>query len=86
MNGEGELYYETGTFKGTYKNDEKHGPGTLTFTSGRKIEGLWVNGKQEGEGKFISENGKIRIGIWEKGRHVKWIKNSVEEKDQKTQP
>ncbi len=39
MNGEGEFYWLGGKyFKGTYKNDKRHGPGTFKWPDGKELQ------------------------------------------------
>ena len=49
---------------GGFKDDCKHGYGTLYLSNGEYIEGQFYKDLLEGEGKFYQTNGKIVRGIW----------------------
>jgi len=53
-----------------YKNNLKHGKGTMSWRNGRKYCGHWANGKQHGTGHYTSLNGKTINGIWENGKLI----------------
>jgi hypothetical protein len=59
-------------YKGSYKDDKKHGFGSFTWENGRTYEGDWFNGKQHGKGVLIV-NGEKKEGMWENGKRVKFM-------------
>ena len=61
-----------GTYKGDWKDNEKHGFGIEEMSSGNKYEGEWMNGKRHGMGTMWVKKGKISIkqyaGSWAHGK------------------
>ena len=57
-NGYGIYVFEEGSgwdgdrYAGEWKNDEYHGQGTYTWTSGSKYVGEWKNGNMHGQGTY----------------------------------
>ena len=43
-------------YVGTWKNDKKHGKGTLTYPDGSKYEGGFKNDKFSGQGKVLVQS------------------------------
>ena len=65
----GNLYFETGRFKGDkyvgeFKDGKRHGQGTLTLANGNKYVGEWKNGKYHGQGTFTFPSGEKHVGKW----------------------
>jgi len=63
-NGQGTDTSAIGTYEGNWKNDQKHGKGSIKYPSGSVYEGNWVNNKQHGKGKFIYSSGSVYEGDW----------------------
>jgi hypothetical protein len=40
-------------YKGSYRNDRKHGQGTYIWPDGRKYVGEWKNDKRHGKGEYF---------------------------------
>jgi hypothetical protein len=58
MEGEGIKYYERGTYKGQFKNNEENDEkGEFKWPCGSRYIGNWVNGAKNGKGKFIWDDG-----------------------------
>ena len=61
-------YANGGKYVGQFKDEEKHGEGTLTFASGAKYVGQWKDDKMHGLGKYTFANGTVdHDGEWENG-------------------
>jgi len=56
-------------YGGDWRDDIRHGHGTLTYPDGRKFVGEWPNGKKHGQGVRLcpSEGRAKKIGVWERG-------------------
>jgi hypothetical protein len=48
------------------------------LSSGSRFDGEWLNGKKNGKGIY-SSSFEIRKGIWKDGKHLKYLKNNVDE-------
>ena len=51
-------------YEGEYRNDKRHGQGTVTYASGNRYSGEWRNGKRYGRGTFTWINGNRFEGRW----------------------
>ena len=51
----------------SWKDDDKHGQGTLTWADGDQYVGDFVNGKRTGQGTYTDVNGNQYIGEWKDG-------------------
>jgi len=79
--GQGTITYDDGNkYVGEFEFNYMTGQGTFTYTNGDKYVGEWKMNKMHGQGTHTYANGKIKRGIWEKGKLVKRIKISEEEK------
>ncbi|KAA0167057.1 hypothetical protein FNF27_07385 [Cafeteria roenbergensis] len=62
----------TGSYQGEWRNNERHGFGTLTTSNGSKYEGEWVAGKRHGRGtQWVMRDGELQkqyAGDWFEGR------------------
>ncbi|MDC1375862.1 hypothetical protein N8311_02050, partial [bacterium] len=56
--------YSYGKYRGYFKNDLKHGQGTLYYQSGNNYEGQWKNDKKNGQGTLYFKNGNKYEGQW----------------------
>ena len=66
----GEITYSEGkSYKGYFKNDQRHGNGTLVTDSQTKYTGEWELGKMHGQGTLTSKDG-IKKGIWQMGKFI----------------
>ena len=44
-------------YKGNYKDSQRHGQGTFTYTNGAKYSGLWQHNQKHGHGVMVFNNG-----------------------------
>ena len=63
-------------YVGTFKDDQCHGTGTLTFANGDRYIGDWSNNTMHGHGTYEHSNGEKfegewRNGCWYEGDHKK---------------
>jgi hypothetical protein len=72
--GEEKKAWEQGTtYKGEWRNNQKHGYGIQIWANGNKYEGNWLNGSREGAGVFwhkdINSDQLVKVysGNWKKG-------------------
>lgn len=58
MNGVGQFFWQKGVqyFKGEYKDDMKHGKGTIQWSLTRRFRGDWAYGLRHGYGELIEIN------------------------------
>jgi hypothetical protein len=78
--GTGTYTYPNGKYyKGTWKNDKKHGEGKLYFKDGEiSYEGFYKDGKRHGKGKMTDKKGNKYNGDWvENKKHGKGVYKSV---------
>ena len=69
MDGFGEHTSSDGeTYKGNFKNGQKHGFGVSTFKNGSVYEGQFAENKPQGEGKLSLQNGAIYKGLFKDGK------------------
>ena len=54
---------------GEFKDGEKHGQWTYTFSDEKKYLGEWKNGKYHGQGTFTSPDGQKYEGAWQDGTY-----------------
>lgn len=61
---------ESSTYRGSFKNEEKHGYGKLYNDEGigNYFKGLWVNDKKKGRGTLKLANGDKYDGCWENSK------------------
>ena len=77
LNGEGQMNYFLGNYKGKYKNGIKEGKGKIKFKDGKKFICPFVNGKPNGIG--IYENNK------RKRKEVEFINGKINKDYKKIQ-
>ena len=65
--GQGTHYQNGFTYTGGFKEDKRHGEGSLTKGESYLYEGGWVSGDKSGYGMEISRQGKY-TGEWVKGQ------------------
>jgi len=62
------------TYDGDWKDNKRHGKGTITWADGSKYVGEWKNGWKHGKGTYTDTKGKSTSGRYEYdkkvGRHV----------------
>lgn len=75
----GKAYKE---FNGNWKNDKRHGQGTLCYTDGSIYTGKWKDNKRHGQGKLIDKDGHIFEGTW----HEDVLRKTAKKKRSKTIP
>ena len=63
-----EVEYTSGTYKGVWKDGERHGLGTFEHNNGYKYEGKWQNDKPHGQGKYTGADGNQYDGGWKDGK------------------
>lgn len=64
-NGGGVGIWSTGSiYKGEWKDNRRHGKGTIESQNGERYEGNWVNGKRQGEGAYYWPSGEKYEGEW----------------------
>ena len=67
-NGDGTLTTEHWTFRGTFKNNERHGLGVYTWKNGTVEEGEFKNGEKEGKDTFeiicLGKDGLVTNNSW----------------------
>lgn len=68
-------------YSGYWRDEKRHGKGTLEWKEGHKYEGSFEDDQQHGEGTFIWKNGAVYSGGWVKGRRegyamYKWAEGS----------
>lgn len=65
----GTFYYKDGSlYKGTFKNELKHGTGKYMFKDGSYYEGAFKNDKFNGQGKMFKVDGEaIEAGVYQEG-------------------
>ena len=71
----GNLYFETGRFKGDkyvgeFKDGRGHGKGTYFWFYGDKYFGEFRDGIAHGKGTLTLADGRVKVGIWENGRFL----------------
>ena len=52
---------------GEFKNNLKHGIGTMVYPTGAKYKGAWKKGERHGAGVYIEADGTKYIGEWKDG-------------------
>jgi hypothetical protein len=52
-------------YEGEFKNDKKHGVGSLYLVSGDKFTGDFADDKVHGKGVFYSDNAPSLKGTWQ---------------------
>ena len=57
-------------YVGEYKDGERHGQGTYTWSDGQKYVGEWKDGFPNGQGTETYPNGGKYVGSWKGG--LKW--------------
>lgn len=68
-NGAGVGIWPTGSiYRGFWKNNRRHGEGTIESHNGEKYEGQWTEGKREGEGVYYWPTGERYDGEWKNNR------------------
>ena len=55
-------------YVGQYKDGEKHGKGTYTWSDGGIYVGNWKDGKEHGKGTYTSPVGTKYVGEWREGK------------------
>ena len=68
--------FATATHKGTvyagyFKDNMKHGVGTMTNPNGRKYVGKWIKDKKQGHGTMTKADGTILQGEWADDKFIK---------------
>mmetsp|Transcript_57882 Transcript_57882/g.123075 ORF Transcript_57882/g.123075 Transcript_57882/m.123075 type:complete len:455 (-) Transcript_57882:176-1540(-) len=59
--------FRTGaTYVGQWKNNLRHGIGTMVWPDGATFTGQWKNNFAEGLGRFVHAEGDVFIGQWQK--------------------
>lgn len=56
------------TYRGEWKNNDKHGIGKQTYFNIGEYNGYWENGHRHGEGVMIYKNEDIYSGQWKQGQ------------------
>ena len=51
-----------GEYSGTWKNDKRHGQGTITWPNGQRNIGAWVNDRRHGHGTHTRPDGLKYVG------------------------
>uniref|UniRef100_A0A5B7APR2 Phosphatidylinositol 4-phosphate 5-kinase n=1 Tax=Davidia involucrata TaxID=16924 RepID=A0A5B7APR2_DAVIN len=67
MDGEGTYTGCSGTYKGAWVMNLKHGKGTKHYANGDYYDGEWRRGLQDGQGRYQWKNGNHYIGHWKNG-------------------
>ena len=69
MHGKGVYRYAEGdVYSGEWREDKRHGKGTVQYVSGpkgqvvEKFEGDWVSGKMQGQGRYQYADGGVYEG------------------------
>ena len=57
-------YANKDNYKGTWKDNKRHGQGTMTYANKDIYEGTWTYDKRNDQGKMTYENGDIYEGEW----------------------
>ncbi len=66
--GYGTYVTSTSTYEGDWKDDQKNGNGTTTFTNGDKYVGEYKDDKIEGQGTFTYADGNKYVGQYKAGK------------------
>ena len=71
----GNLYFETGRFKGDkyfgeFRDGKGHGQGTYIWVYEDKYVGEFRDGIAHGKGTLTFVDGRVKEGIWENGRFL----------------
>ena len=53
---------------GVFKDGERNGQGTYTFSNGDKYEGEWKDGKLTGQGTLTFPDGTKYVREWKNGK------------------
>lgn len=61
------IHYDYGVYSGEWKDGEKNGTGTMTWSDGDSYEGDFVSGVMHGVGKFTWACGDVYVGEWKGG-------------------
>ncbi|CAL5330585.1 unnamed protein product [Camellia sinensis] len=67
MHGQGTYTGVSGTYKGSWVMNLKHGKGTKNYANGDYYDGAWCKGLQDGQGRYQWNNGNHYIGQWKNG-------------------
>lgn len=59
-----QIWNDDSTYLGSFKDDEIHGNGTITYPNGSIYTGQWNRGVRHGCGKLISVDGSCYEGEW----------------------
>lgn len=73
-NGTGTGLWESsgGVYKGHWRDNQRHGYGSYTWSGGEKYEGAFINDKREGHGTYTWPSGERYEGMWKDNkRHGK---------------
>lgn len=61
------IHYDYGVYSGEWKDGDKNGTGTMTWSDGDVYEGDFLSGTMHGVGKFTWANGDVYVGEWKGG-------------------
>ena len=56
-------------YEGEWKDGEKHGQGTTTYSDGSEYVGGWKNDKKHGQGQYNWSDGGKTVGIFREGEN-----------------
>ena len=63
----------TGYYQGGWKDDLRHGQGTMVYPSGSCYVGEWHSGDKQGQGRMEwADSGQVYEGEWDKGLPTGW--------------
>ena len=62
------IHYDYGVYDGEWRDGDKNGTGTMTWTDGDCYVGQFLEGTMHGKGKFTWSNGDVYEGDWVGGK------------------
>ena len=64
------IYDEGHSYKGMFRDGDRHGRGTYTWPSGAQYVGQWKDNKQHGQGTFTDAYGNQSVSQWKDGKDI----------------